>query len=52
MKDTLSQLGTEGTELSTDQSAWDECFAEFDKDGNGTISRGEMAHFIKKLLDG
>ena len=25
------------------------CFKEFDTDGNGTISREEMANFIKKV---
>lgn len=25
------------------------CFKEFDKDGNGTISRDEMKSFIKKV---
>ena len=40
-------------EMSGEQSISDEDFAtvfgEFDKDGNGTISREEMGAFIKKV---
>ena len=28
---------------------FDECFEEFDEDGNGTIDKAEMIEFIKKV---
>ena len=31
-----------------EEAAFDEAIAEFDKDNTGTISRGEMAAFVKR----
>lgn len=31
------------------ESDFEKCFQEFDKDGNGTISKDEMKTFIKKV---
>ena len=31
------------------EADFEACFKEFDKDGNGTISRDEMKVFIKKV---
>lgn len=42
----------EGVAETATQEDYNQCFAQFDVDNNGTISRGEMAHFIKKLLGG
>ena len=39
-------MGEQGDFSETDFEA---CFKEFDKDGNGTISKDEMKIFIKKV---
>ena len=44
MKDLLTRLG-EDPKISEDE--FNELFRDFDEDGNGTVSRDEMALFIK-----
>ena len=45
--DTLGELDTEA---KCEDEAFEECFLEFDKDGSGFISKGEIIHFIKKMM--
>ena len=40
--DTLSDLSDDGCVANFSDSEFDQCFAEFDKDGSGTIERSEM----------
>lgn len=42
------EIGNKDEPYAFTEADFDEAFAEFDKDGNGTISRGEMVAFIKK----
>ena len=46
MKKTLNEMDSNDDFSDEDFAA---CFAEFDKDGNGTIDKQEMAVFIKKV---
>lgn len=32
-----------------DEEEFNECYQEFDYDGNGTISKGELTQFIKRF---
>lgn len=43
-------LGALETEDKFEEEAFEECFLEFDKDGSGFISKGEIMHFIKKMM--
>ena len=45
MEKTLSEMNNDGGAISDDD--FDQVFKEFDKNGDGTISREEMAAFIK-----
>ena len=45
VKDQLQ--GTEDEEFNEEE--FEECFADFDKDGSGTIEKDEMAEFVKEL---
>jgi len=47
--DTLGQLDDKA---EFEDDAYEECFLEFDKDGSGFISKGEIVHFVKKILAG
>ena len=47
VKDTLVKMGID--EPLTDE-VFDSCFSEFDKDGSGSISREEIAEFIKATM--
>ena len=40
--ETLSDLSDDGCVANFSDSEFDQCFAEFDKDGSGTIERSEM----------
>ena len=44
--DTLSDMA-DGAGFS--DGDFDQCFAEFDKDGSGTIEKREMVDFIKQV---
>jgi len=46
VKLTLTEMGESGNFSEKD---YNECFKEFDRDGNGTISRQEMRIFIKRV---
>ena len=46
MRDTLSDM-SDGAGFNDED--FDQCFREFDKDGSGTIEKGEMVQFIKQV---
>ena len=46
VQDTLADMA-DGAGFNDDD--FDQCFREFDKDGSGTIERGEMVQFIKQV---
>ena len=46
----VDTLGKLGENVSDEDKAFEEAFLEFDKDGSGFISKGEIIHFIKKML--
>ena len=46
MQNTLGEINDNNEFSDEDFNA---CFAEFDKDGSGTIEKDEMAIFIKKV---
>ena len=48
VKKTLTDMSSGGGDEFSDED-FEACFKEFDKDGNGTIEKDEMAVFIKKV---
>ena len=49
VKKTLTDMSGEGGGDDFSDEDFEACFKEFDKDGNGTIEKDEMAVFIKKV---
>ena len=47
VQDTISDVA-DTTQVFNDRD-FDQCFAEFDVDGSGTIEKDEMADFIKQV---
>ena len=49
VKKTLVDMSNSESENDFSDEDFEACFKEFDKDGNGTIEKDEMAVFIKKV---
>merc|ERR1712170_222081 len=47
--DTLKEMADGDHNDEFNEEDFNKCFEEFDKNGSGTIERGEMAIFIKKV---
>ena len=45
----LDSLRSMGQEANLTREAFEEAFAEYDADGTGKISKGEMAAYLKKV---
>ena len=47
----LKELNKEAIDAAEDDEAMKEAFNEFDKDENGRLSKTEMVHFIRQMIN-